>query len=82
MRWTDITGYESYLTDRVYDIEAETIDALEDYEKQYIKAVYEKEVIEDFPRVVIDYMLELAVADENYEVASQLRDMIACNDED
>ena len=78
----DITGYESYLTDRVYDIEAETIDALEDYEKQYIKAVYEKEVIEDFPRVVIDYMLELAVADENYEVASQLRDMIACNDED
>ena len=78
----DITGYESYLTDRVYDIEAETIDELEDYEKQYIKAVYDKEVIEDFPRVVIDYMLELAVADENYEVATRLRDMIACNDED
>jgi hypothetical protein len=77
----DITGYESYLTDRVYDIEAETIDALEDYEKQYIKAVYDKEVIEDFPRVVIDYMLELAVADENFELATRLRDMIACNDE-
>jgi hypothetical protein len=65
----------------VYDIEAETIDALEDYEKQYIKAVYDKEVIEDFPRVVIDYMLELAVADENFELATRLRDMIACNDE-
>jgi hypothetical protein len=77
----DITGYESYLTDRVYDIEAETIDELEDYEKTYIKAVYNKGVIEDFPRVAIDYMLELAVADENYEVASKLRDMIACNDE-
>jgi hypothetical protein len=77
----DITGYESYLTDRVYDIEAETIEELEDYEKKYIKAVYDKEVIEDFPRVVIDYMLELAVADENFELATQLRDMIACNDE-
>lgn len=78
----DITGYESYLTDRVYDIEAESVEELEDYEKTYIKAVYNKGVIEDFPRVVIDYMLELAVADENYEVASKLRDMIACNDED
>ena len=78
----DITGYESYLTDRVYDIEAETIDSLEDYEKQYIKAVYDKEVIEDFPRVVIDYMLELAVADENFELATRLRDLSACNDED
>ena len=78
----DITGYESYLTDRVYDIEAETLEELEDYEKQYIKAVYDKEVIEDFPRVVIDYMLELAVSDENFELATQLRDMTACNDED
>lgn len=78
----DITGYESYLTDRVYDIEAETIDELEDYEKTYIKAVYNKGVIEDFPRVVIDYMLELAVADENFELATKLRDMTACNDED
>jgi hypothetical protein len=77
----DITGYESYLTDRVYEIEVETIDQLEDYEKNYIKAVYNKGVVEDFPRVVIDYMLELAVADENFELASQLRDMTACNDE-
>jgi hypothetical protein len=78
----DIKGYESYLTDRVYDIKAETIDELEDYEKTYIKSVYNKGVIEDFPRVVIDYMLELAVADEDFELAIKLRNMTACKDED
>jgi hypothetical protein len=78
----DITGDGSYITDRLYEIEAETIEELENYEKNYIKIVYNKGIVEDFPRVVIDYMLELAVADENFELASQLRDMSACNDED
>jgi len=77
----DITGYEDYFVDRMYDIEAESEEELEEYEKKYISVAYRKGVVQDFPRVVLDVMEKLAVEDENYEMAKQIRDAIACNDE-
>jgi len=69
----DITGYYDYITDQIFDIEAESVDDLEDYEKNYIRSVYESENLQDYPRVVLDYMLELALADENYEFAQKIK---------
>jgi hypothetical protein len=77
----DITGYEDYITDRLYDIESESVDELEEWEKKYISIAYGKENLQEYPKVVLDYMLELAVADENYEFAERIKNTIACNDE-
>jgi hypothetical protein len=65
----------------MYDIEAESEEELEEYEKKYISVAYRKGVVQDFPRVVLNVMEKLAVEDENYEMAKQIRDAIACNDE-
>jgi len=77
----DITGYEGYFTDRIYDIEAESIEELEDYEKDAISYVYRKGVLEDFPKVALNYMEQLAVEDEDYEFAEKIKNTIAVNQE-
>jgi hypothetical protein len=77
----DITGYEDYITDRLYDIESESVDELEEWEKKYISIEYGKENLQEYPKVVLDYMLELSIADENYEFAERIKNTIACNDE-
>ena len=77
----DITGYEDYFTDRIYDIEAESIEELENYEKAAIRYVYGKEILEDFPKVVLSYMEQLAVEDENYEFAEKIKNTVAVNEE-
>ena len=77
----DITGYEDYITDRLYDIESESVDELEEWEKKYISIAYGKENLQEYPKVVLDYMLELSIADENYEFAERIKNTIACNDE-
>jgi hypothetical protein len=78
----DITGYEDYITDRLYDIESESVDELAEWEKKYISIAYGRENLQEYPRVVLDYMLELAIADENYEFAERIKNTSACNDED
>lgn len=77
----DITGYEDYITDRLYDVESESVDELEEWEKKYISIAYGKENLQEYPKVVLDYMLELSIADENYEFAERIKNTIACNDE-
>jgi Ferredoxin-like domain in Api92-like protein len=77
----DITGYEDYFTDRIYDIEAESIEELENYEKAAIRYVYRKEILDDFPKVVLSYMEQLAVEDENYEFAEKIKNTVAVNEE-
>lgn len=77
----DITGYEDHVTERLYDIEAESVDELEEWEKKYISITYGKENLQEYPKVVLDYMLELSIADENYEFAERIKNTIACNDE-
>jgi len=76
----DITGYEDYFTDRVYDIEAETADELEDYEMNAIRYVYDKGIVQDFPKVVLEVMEEMAVQDENYELAELIKNIIPVNE--
>jgi hypothetical protein len=77
----DITGYEDYITDRLYDVESESVDELEEWEKKYISIAYGKENLQEYPKVVLDYMLELSIADENYEFAERIKNTSACNDE-
>lgn len=77
----DITGYEDYFIDRMYDIESESINDLEDYEKMCIKSVYKKGVIREFPKVVLQYMEQLAIEDENYEFAGKVIKTVAVNEE-
>jgi hypothetical protein len=77
----EITGYESYFEDRVYDIEAESIEELEDYEKNAISYVYRKGILADFPKVALNYMEQLAVEEENYEFAEKIKNTIAVNQE-
>ena len=77
----DITGYEDHITERLYDIEAESVDELEEWEKKYISITYGKENLQEYPKVVLDYMLELSIANENYEFAERIKNTIACNDE-
>jgi hypothetical protein len=77
----EITGYEGYFTDRIFEIEAESIEELEDYEKDAISYVYRKGVLEDFPKVALNYMEQLAVEDEDYEFAERIKNTIAVNEE-
>jgi len=77
----DIQDSPNYLIDRVYNIEAETADELEEYELNSIRYVYNKEVLEEFPKVVLKVMEQMAVEDENYEFAERIKNTIAVNAE-
>jgi hypothetical protein len=77
----EITGYEDFFLDRMYDIEAESIEELAEYEKTWIKSVYKKGELSDFPKVVLDYMEQLAVEDENYEFANKIMKTPGVNEE-
>jgi len=77
----DIQGSPEWFTDRLYEIEAETADELEDYEINSIRYVYGKGALGDFPKVVLDVMEQMAVEDENYEFAERIKNTIAVNEE-
>ena len=77
----DIQDLPNYLTDRVYEIEAETADELEEWELNAIRYVYNKGVLEEFPKVVLEVMKQMAVEDENYEFATRIKNTIAVNEE-
>ena len=77
----DIQGSPEWYTDRLYDIEAETADELEDYEINSIRYVYDKGVLDEFPKVVLEVMEQMAVQDENYEFAERIKNTIAVNEE-
>jgi hypothetical protein len=77
----DIQGSPEWLTDRVYEIEAETADELEKHELNAIRYVYNKEVLDEFPKVVLEVMEQMAVQDENYEFAERIKNTIAVNEE-
>ena len=76
-----ITGYEDYFTDRVYDIEAEDVDDLEPYEIDHIRYVYDKGILDDFPRVVLEVMEQMAIDDENYEFAERIKNSNSVDEE-
>mgnify|MGYP000102015851 FL=1 len=77
----DIQGSPEWFTDRLYDIEAETADELETYEIDSIRYAYDKGVLGDFPKVVLEVMEQMAVEDENYEFAERIKNTIAVNEE-
>ena len=77
----DIQGSPEWFTDRLYEIEAETADELEDYEINSIRYVYDKGVLDEFPKVVLEVMEQMAVQDENYEFAERIKNTIAVNEE-
>ena len=77
----DIQGSPEWFTDRLYEIEAETAGELEDYEIDSIRYVYDKGVLGDFPKVVLEVMEHMAVEEENYEFAERIKNTIAVNEE-
>jgi len=77
----DITGYDTYLVDRLYDIEADTVDELEAYEIENIRIIYNKGIVQEFPKVVLEVMEQMAVKDENYEFAEKIKNTISVNEE-
>ena len=77
----DIQGSPEWFTDRLYEIEAETADELEDYEINSIRYAYDKGVLDEFPKVVLEVMEQMAVQDENYEFAERIKNTIAVNEE-
>ena len=77
----DIQGSPEWFTDRLYEIEAETADELEDYEINSIRYAYDKGVLDEFPKVVLEVMEQMAVQEENYEFAERIKNTIAVNEE-
>ena len=77
----DIQDSPNYLTDRVYYIEAECADELEKHELNAIRYVYDKGILGEFPKVVLEVMEQMAVQDENYEFAERIKNTIAVNEE-
>lgn len=71
----EITGWEDYISDRCLEIDPEySVEDLDDYDKKWISIAYKKDVLDNYPKCVLDYMLELAVEDENYEFAQKIKD--------
>lgn len=77
----DIQGDPNWFTDRLYDIEAERTDELDEGRINLIRYVYEKGVLGEFPKVVLEVMEKMAVDDENYEFATRIKNTIAVNEE-
>ena len=71
----DIIGYEDYISDRCFEIDPEySVDDLEDYDKKWISIAYRKEILDDYPKCVLDYLIVLALEDENYEFAQKVKE--------
>lgn len=77
----DIQDEPNWATDRLYDIEAECADELEEYEINSIRYVYNKGVLGEFPKVVLGVMEQMAVEEENYEFAARIKNTCAINEE-
>lgn len=69
----DIMDDWDYIKDRCMEIEAESISELEEYELKMIKILLNKEMIDEYPTVVLEYMEQLAVEMENYEIAEVIK---------
>jgi hypothetical protein len=76
----DIQGEPNWFIDRLYDIEAECVDDLEEREIDSIRYVYMKGTLGEFPKVVLEVMEGMAVEDENYEFAERIKTTIAVNE--
>lgn len=71
----DITGYEDIISDQCFDIDPDySVDDLEDYDKKWIRIAYSKGVLDNYPKCVLDYLIELALEDENYEFAQKVKE--------
>jgi hypothetical protein len=77
----DIQGDPDWFIDRLLYIEAESADELEESEIDSIRYVYDKGVLDEFPKVVLEVMEQMAVEDENYEFAERIKNTIAVNEE-
>jgi hypothetical protein len=71
----EICEWDEYISDRCFEIDPEySVDDLEEYDKKWISIAYRKDVLDDYPKCALDYMLKLAVDDENYEFAQRIKD--------
>jgi len=76
-------GSDYYTWDMFFDIDEEEDVEKSDYYKVMIKISYEenKAVDEEFPTNVLNEFLSLALADENFELAKEIRDILKAKEE-
>jgi Ferredoxin-like domain in Api92-like protein len=75
---SDIKGYDDFFVDECLDIDPDyDVDDLSDRERRMIALVYENrsfDEIENFPKAVLEYLLELAINEEEYEIAAKIKE--------
>lgn len=75
----DIDGSDAYYTDDLLDID-EDEDITDVYTATCIKLAYENDVdCDDFPKIVLNKLMEIAVEKENYEKAGAIKKIIDKN---
>jgi len=72
---------EYHLYEYIIDLDEEEIqdgiNGVDDFVSAVLKCIYEKEILTDiYPKVVQQYLLNMAVDNENYEYASKLKKII------
>ena len=74
----EIKEYDDFFIDECCDIDPDyEIDDLSDRDIRTINIVYHKrlfDALEKFPKVVRDYLLDLAINEEEYEIAAKIRE--------
>ena len=78
----DIMDDWDYIKDRCMEIEAETIDELEEYELHMIHLLLNKGIIDGYPTVVLEYMKKVAIDEELYEIAQVIKETTPIDAED
>jgi len=78
----DIMDDWDYIKDRCMEIEAETIDELEEYELHMIHLLLNKGIIDGYPTVVLEYMKKVAIDGELYEIAQVIKETTPIDAED
>jgi hypothetical protein len=75
-----IKGYDYFFLDECCYIDPDyTVDDLSNREKRMIRLVYERQLfhdtdIQNFPKAVVDYLIEIAMQKQDYENAAKLKE--------
>ena len=71
----EICGYDDYISDRCFEIDPDySVDDLEEYDMKWLNIAYSKGILDSYPKCALDYLLNLAVNDENYEFAQKIKE--------
>ncbi len=78
LMFAEIKECDQYFIEECCGIDPDyTVDDLSDRKKKSIRLVYERQLfadeLENFPKAVVDYLIEIAIEKKDYEIAAKLR---------